>query len=172
MPLPGDELVPDPGYEHTRAVTVHAPADEVWRWLAQIGQGRGGFYSYDWLENLAGCDIHSADRIHPEWQDLEVGDRVLDGAPEMNCAFVVTMVDPHRHLVLHSTEHLPPDWAERYGASLDWSWAFVLEELAGDRTRSVVRSRLHLEPRWVEAFYLAAIVPALAGQETPWTRQS
>jgi hypothetical protein len=66
MPLPGDDLVPDPGYEHTR--DVRAPAEEVWPWLAQIGQGRGGFYSYEWLENLAGCDIHNADEIRPEWQ--------------------------------------------------------------------------------------------------------
>ena len=74
VPLPGDNLVPHPGYEHTRAVTVEAPAEAVWPWLAQIGQDRGGFYSYDWLENLAGCDIHSADRIHPEWQDPQPGD--------------------------------------------------------------------------------------------------
>jgi hypothetical protein len=76
MPLPGDELVPEPGYQHTRAVTVQAPADEVWQWLAQIGQGRGGFYSYDWLENLAGCKIRSADRIHSEWQEVRAGDTV------------------------------------------------------------------------------------------------
>lgn len=73
MPLPGDERVPDPGYQHTRAVTIRAPAEEVWAWLAQIGQGRGGFYSYEWLENLAGCDIRNADRVHPEWQDVTAG---------------------------------------------------------------------------------------------------
>lgn len=60
----------------TRAVTVHAPAKEVWQWLVQIGQDRGGFYSYDWLENLAGCQIHSADEIRPEWQDLAEGDEL------------------------------------------------------------------------------------------------
>jgi hypothetical protein len=76
MALPGDECATDPGYQHTRAVTVDAPAEAVWPWLAQIGQGRGGFYSYDWLENLAGCDIHSADRIHPEWQHPRPGDTV------------------------------------------------------------------------------------------------
>src|SRR5581483_9649054 len=76
MPLLGDERVPEPGYEHTRAVTVAAPTEAVWPWLVQIGQGRGGFYSYDWLENLAGCDIRSADRVHPEWQDPRPGDTV------------------------------------------------------------------------------------------------
>src|SRR5918994_7083921 len=54
-PLPGDELVPNPAIESTRAITVNAPVEEVWPWLAQIGQDRGGFYSYEWLENLAGC---------------------------------------------------------------------------------------------------------------------
>src|SRR5262249_61017762 len=68
LALPGDERVPDPGYRHTRAVTVRAPAERVRPWLAQLGQGRGGFYSYDWLENLAGCDVHSAAAVHPEWQ--------------------------------------------------------------------------------------------------------
>jgi hypothetical protein len=74
LALPGDELVPEVGYEHTRAVTIRAPAEAVWPWLVQIGQDRGGFYSYEWLENLAGCDIHNADRIHPEWQDVTAGD--------------------------------------------------------------------------------------------------
>ena len=60
--MPGD-AEGRPLYSTTRAVTVEAPADEVWRWLVQIGQDRGGFYSYDWLENLAGCDLHSADEI-------------------------------------------------------------------------------------------------------------
>ena len=61
----------------TRAVTVNAPADEVWQWLVQIGQDRGGFYSFDWLENLAGCQLASADVIHHEWQDREAGDPLL-----------------------------------------------------------------------------------------------
>jgi hypothetical protein len=74
LALPGDERLPEPGYQHTRAVTVRAPAEEVWPWLAQIGRGRGGFYSYEWLENLAGCELQNADRVHPEWQDIRPGD--------------------------------------------------------------------------------------------------
>jgi hypothetical protein len=97
MPLPGDELVPDPGYQHTRAVTIHAPAEEVWPWLAQIGQDRGGFYSYDWLENLAGCDIHSANRIHPEWQDIEAGDPL---AIVRGWGTKLAAVEPGRALVI------------------------------------------------------------------------
>src|SRR3979411_1439588 len=74
--LPGDDLIGNADISATRAITVRASADEVWPWIAQLGQGRGGFYSYDFLENLVGCDIHSADRIVPEWQDVEVGDEV------------------------------------------------------------------------------------------------
>jgi hypothetical protein len=74
--LDGDDLIANPDLMATRAITVHAPAAQVWPWIAQLGQGRGGFYSYDTLENLVGCDIHSADRIVPQWQDLKVGDQV------------------------------------------------------------------------------------------------
>ncbi len=74
--LPGDELVPVSDLTSTRAVTIRAAPDEVWPWIAQLGQGRGGFYSYDLLENLVGCDIHSAERVVSEWQSIDVGDAV------------------------------------------------------------------------------------------------
>src|SRR5260221_3260859 len=66
-PLLGDDLIAVPDLVATRAITIHTSADQVWPWIAQLGQGRGGFYSYDSLENLVGCDIHSADRIVAEW---------------------------------------------------------------------------------------------------------
>ena len=72
--LPGDDLLPAADLVATRAVTIQATPDRVWPWIAQLGQGRGGFYSYDRLENLVGCEVESADRIHPEWQDVTVGD--------------------------------------------------------------------------------------------------
>ena len=73
-PLPGDELVRTPRMQSTRAVTINAPAASVWPWLVQLGAGRGGMYSYDLLENAAGLGMHSADRILPEYQRLDVGD--------------------------------------------------------------------------------------------------
>ena len=73
--MPGDELVAHPVLGYTRAITINAPADRVWPWLVQMGQGRGGLYSFDGLENLVGCDIHSTDRILPAAQQLAVGDR-------------------------------------------------------------------------------------------------
>jgi hypothetical protein len=95
--LAGDDLVPGPDLVATRAITVHALAGEIWPWIAQLGQGRGGFYSYDALENLAGCDIHSADRVVAEWQDVKVGDEVRL-APEVGLG--VTVVEQGRALVL------------------------------------------------------------------------
>ncbi|MFL5562716.1 MAG: hypothetical protein ACJ79K_14695 [Gemmatimonadaceae bacterium] len=82
MQLPGDELVYDAHYRLDHAITIDAPADSVWPWLAQIGQDRAGFYSYDRLERLIGDDIHNADRIHPEWQDRRVGDLVRAVQPD------------------------------------------------------------------------------------------
>jgi hypothetical protein len=95
--LPGDDLIGDSDLTATRAITVRATADRVWPWIAQLGQGRGGFYSYDSLENLLGCDIHSADRIVPEWQGVAVGDEVKlypDGPLD------VVAVEPGRSFVI------------------------------------------------------------------------
>jgi hypothetical protein len=96
-PSPATTSSPNPDLVATRAITVHAAADQVWPWIAQLGQGRGGFYSYDALENLVGCDIHSADRVVPKWQDLKVGDQVKL-APEVGVG--VTVVQQGRALVL------------------------------------------------------------------------
>lgn len=76
-PLPGYETGAGPAAHMTNVVQIHAPAEAVWAWVAQIGQDRGGFYSYTWLENLAGCRMRNADRVHPEWQHRAVGETVL-----------------------------------------------------------------------------------------------
>lgn len=75
-PLPGDEVLPTSGTLIQHAVTVDVPAEDAWPWVAQLGQDRGGFYSYEWLENMAGCEMVNADRIHEEWQDREIGETV------------------------------------------------------------------------------------------------
>jgi hypothetical protein len=79
---------------------------------------------------------------------------------EKNCAFVVEQLEPNRHLVLHSREHLPPGWSRRFGAAIDWTWAFVLEDLGDRQTRFIFRSRMRVAPWWVTAVYLGVIVPA------------
>jgi hypothetical protein len=128
--LPGDEIVPRPRKFSTRAITIAAPAEAVWPWLVQIGQGRGGLYSYDWLENLAGCDIHSTNRIIPELQYLEFGDVIRLG-PEGYPAYPIAAVEPGRALVLGGDD--PKNGAH--------SWAFILEPIDERITRLIVRSR-------------------------------
>jgi hypothetical protein len=105
MSLPGDEVAASPSTYFTRAITINAPADRVWPWLVQIGQDRAGFYSNTWLENLVGGDIHNADRIHPEWQARQVGDRVpmaprgsLGGAFDDFSLTTIRAVDPDRFI--------------------------------------------------------------------------
>jgi hypothetical protein len=95
--LPGDGLVTRADLQSTRALTVRAGSASVWPWVAQLGQGRGGFYSYDRIENLLGCDIHSADVVLPGHQDVRVGDQIRL-APQMPLAAAV--VDPGTALVL------------------------------------------------------------------------
>src|SRR5450755_2108292 len=96
--LPGDELVSPANIQATRAVTVDAPAEVVWPWIAQMGQGRGGLYSYDALENFVGCDMHSADEIIEGWQSPAPGD-AFRLHPE--AALEVASVELGRALVVH-----------------------------------------------------------------------
>ena len=97
--LPGDALVKAPKLGYTRAVTIDAPPNRVWPWIAQMGQGRGGFYSFDTLENLIGCGIHSVATVLPEHQQIAPGDLVRSGRDSYPC-WVVMAVDPLHHLVL------------------------------------------------------------------------
>jgi hypothetical protein len=134
--LPGDELVEPGGPRTTRAVTIDAPPEAVWPWLAQIGEDRGGFYSYDWLERLAGAKIHNAQAVHPEWQDLGVGDTVwLARRYGQSGSQVVAAVEPNSHLVLMSAADF--DRVKR-GEKAFGSWAFYLRPHNGG-TRLLAR---------------------------------
>jgi hypothetical protein len=144
MVLPGDDLMPDAHLCATRAITIEATADQVWPWIAQLGQSRGGFYSYDFIENLIGCDIHSADRIVQEWQHIAVGDQV-NLAPGMG--LTVEIVDPGNALVLRGGM---PNTTMR-GSPYDFTWAFVLGPGPGATTRLLVRERYTYSHRWVAA---------------------
>lgn len=160
-PLPGDELVAHAQLQTTHAATIDAPPERVWPWLVQMGWGRGQWYTARWVDRvLFPANGPSAERIVPELQHLAVGDRILDGPPEANCSFVVVELEANRHLVLRSREHLPPGWAQRYGAWIDFTWTFVLEDRGDGRTRFLFRSRSRLGPWWVRAVYLVAMVPA------------
>jgi hypothetical protein len=136
---PGDDLIPDPNVTATRAITIRRSPDVVWPWIAQLGQGRGGFYSYDFLENLLGFDIHSTDRVVPEWQQLEVGDEVrLAPAVGLKAA----IVEPGRALVLQGSlpiARTPP---------FDSTWAFILREQPDGTTRLISRERYGYKRWW------------------------
>jgi hypothetical protein len=138
--LPGDDLIVDADLTATRAIAIRCPADQVWPWLAQVGQGRGGFYSYDRLENIVGCDIHSADRLVPEWQKVEVGDEVRL-APKVGLA--VAALERGRALVLSGgipVGHADPPY--------DFTWSFILRDAPGGATRLIVRERYAYKRPW------------------------
>jgi hypothetical protein len=147
-PMPGDDLVPDPWLGYTRAISIAAPVEQVWPWLVQIGQGRGGLYSYDGLENLIGCRIHSAEEIRPELQELRPGDLIRLAPSEQSPSFRVDRVEPPTTLVLVSAG--PPGTTAGGpqpddGTTVTWQW--VLRPVAGGRrTRLIVRQRLRCAP--------------------------
>jgi hypothetical protein len=129
--LPGDEFVPEPQWTYDHAVSIDAPRSAVWPWLVQLGQARGGFYSYEGLENLVGCQIHNVMEIRPELQTLEVGDTVVThgrsgfGPP-------VSRIEPERALVLGG----PPN-----ANGSQATWAFHLLDGANRNTRLLERGR-------------------------------
>jgi hypothetical protein len=125
--LPGDELLPTPDGVSTRAIEIHAPPSAVWPWLAQMGPApRGGAYTYDWIENLLGLDMHSADRVLSEFQHPQAGESITFGANTMR----FELVDPERVLALRSEDG-------------NWVWTFVLEATPNG-TRLVSRNRFRL----------------------------
>jgi hypothetical protein len=125
--LPGDELLEQADGVATRGITIDAPASAVWPWLAQMGPSpRGGAYTYDWIENLLGLDMHSVDRVLPEFQHPRVGDGFGLGRNRMSFA----RVEPERVLAIRSADG-------------NWVWTFVLEAQEG-RTRLLSRNRFRL----------------------------
>ena len=141
-PMRGDELVAEPLLGYTRAITIDVPPPHVWPWLVQMGRGRGGLYSYDGLENLIGCDIHSTRAILPEHQDLAVGDLIRLG-PEGYPCFRVADIVPGAALVLVGVDPAPPHDVSAAGAPGGQStWQWELRAADPGRTRLVVRQRL------------------------------
>lgn len=120
--LPGDRFIPAQTVVSTRAITIHAPVTQVWAWLVQLGQERGGFYSYDWLENLFAARMHNADQIVPAWQQPQVGDLVayMADPPPMSVT-TITLIEPPQVLVLKG------------------GWAFYLQPIDEQTTRFIVR---------------------------------
>ncbi len=143
-PLPADALVPDAIFTSTHAVTIDAPPEEVWPWIAQMGAGRAGWYSWDVIDNGG---TPSATRVVPELQTVAPGD-VMPAVPQATDAFIVAAVDPPRDLVLTV--------ADGHGAHAV-AWEHRLEPVDGDRTRLIVRGRA--SSHWIDL----ARAPAPAG---------
>jgi hypothetical protein len=154
-PLPGDELVPMPRWSWTHGIDIDAPPAAVWPWVAQIGADRGGFYSYQWLENLAGCRLRNAEAVRPEWE-LGVGQGLVlhPAVPPLPIA----AVDRGRYLVAHAPASLE---AKRDGRPwVEASWLFLVEPSGPGRSRLVsryraacsadLRTRLSFGPAFVE----------------------
>jgi hypothetical protein len=137
--LPGDEIIPTASGQETRAITIRAPIERAWPWVAQLGQDRGGFYSYDLLENLVGCDMPTTDRLRAERQSWRIGDKLWmypkNRAGGVGFATLRAYV-PGRALGFgtHAVGTRP-------SAPEDGSWSFVLEPVDDSATRLLVRGR-------------------------------
>ena len=143
LQLPGDELVEDPKLQATHAITIQAPPSQVWPWIVQIGQGRGGFYSYDFIENSIGLDIHSTSRIHPEYQELKAGDQIPLSPDGFGIPVVV--IEKDRTLVLFGDTRQEESGQElvlQPGDYMAASWGFYLFETIDGSTRLVERIRI------------------------------
>ncbi len=146
---PGDDLIADPDGGATMATTLAAPPEEVWPWLVQMGGDRGGWYSWDWIDNHG---EPSADRIVPEWQHLEQGQELYRVPKGPTNSFTVAVLEPNRTLVLHSSYDLTgrsveasPNRPPRAG--IEGIWGFHLRPAPGHRTRLVSRTRGRNHPR-------------------------
>jgi proline iminopeptidase len=151
-PFPGAELVPEGGRGTTMAVTIDAPPDQVWPWLVQMGGDRGGWYSWDHLDNAG---RPSAREVHPEWQRLSLGDSVKYRTRRHGVvdAWTVAALEPNRFLGLLASSDLrgrPLDPRRpRPSAYTEGLWGFWLKELPGGRTRVVIGGYQVFRPRWI-----------------------
>jgi hypothetical protein len=159
---PGDDLVPGSSVVYTRAITINAPLSGVWPWLVQIGQDRGGFYSYELLENMLGADTHNTDRIIPEWQHLEIGDRVRMG-PEKgvwaNASNIVGGIMPEKFLILLTPGQSPI----RGNAAIrgNGTWSFILFPVNEKTTRLIIRRRGIESPNQVIGLLYGSVVDSV-----------
>jgi hypothetical protein len=140
--LPGDELVPNPAFVTTKAVTINAPPEAIYPWLLQLGVDRGGMYSYLWVENwLLRLNVQNTDEIRPEWQGLQVGDFVRFTPPEYALnpgpGFYVMALEPNRVLIgCFGMENERPQTP-----CVSPTWQFVLAAQPAGSTRLILRGR-------------------------------
>lgn len=149
--FPGD-IIEGATRSATMATTIDAPPEAIWPWLIQMGTDRAGWYSWDRLDNFG---KRSADALHPEWQEISLGDRFL-GTPDGSQSWEVAALEPRRFLALRMSLDLrgrPFDpRGSRPRAYTDSTWSFLLNGLPGGRTRLVVSGYWALRPRWLQPF--------------------
>lgn len=136
---PGDEIVAEADLAEMRVVTVKATPAAIWPWLVQIGQGRAGYYSFDWLENLIGLKMKNAESINPDWQHLQVGDIIA--AEPGGKGFKVYLLEPEQALVLGGRKGEAGVFEGFTQMSPAFSWAFILVPLDSECTRLISRWR-------------------------------
>jgi hypothetical protein len=134
--LPGDEYTPHPKGGYTQAIGIQAPARAIWPWIVQTGQDKGGFYSYELLENMIGCNIHNIDHIIPDFQSIDIGDSLIlhprvPGVP-------AAVVEPERALVYGGRQN-------EYTGNV---WTFFLNQ-EDTQTRFIARWSFEYKPSWL-----------------------
>lgn len=181
--LTGDEVVPHPDLEITNAISIHAPAEKIWPWLVQLGYYRGGWFTEstwrDWdyypdrimrffvreeaeKSGYGHRDTPTLSQIVSKFQNLEVGDAVLDGPPG-TAFFTVAAIEQYKFLVLHSDTHLrflfPKSIREnpKIGIGGEFTWGFFLQETAENHTRLLLRTRGTIQPWWYRMFIYTTI---------------
>jgi hypothetical protein len=172
-PLPGDDLIAQPMWEATRAVTINTPVAGVWPWVAQLGYGRGGWYGWNPLER----EDTGVSRLLPGCQALQVGDVLLDGpgCDRTKGAWTVKAVEPPRTLVLYTMRdpltgrELDP--ATKPGRFIDCGWAFLLDPVGPRTTRLLARTRVRFGPRWLTLPVTVLLVKAIGGGDTVMQRR-
>jgi hypothetical protein len=153
-PFPGADLVLEGKRSSTMAVTIAASPEQVWPWLVQMGWERGGWYSWDRLDNAG---RQSASEVHPEWQDVAVGDQLsLWAMGRRMDAYRVGVLEPNRFLGLYGCTDLLGRWLDpkepRPAFYMEGIWGFLLKPLPGGRTRLVISGYQTYRPRWIERF--------------------
>jgi proline iminopeptidase len=153
-PYPGAGMIPNGKRSPTMAVTIDANPDQVWPWLVQLGWDRGGWYSWDSLDNAF---RRSATEVHPEWQNIAVGDQLKFWAMgRVFDAYRIKVIDPNRFLGLYGYTDWQGRWLEpeqpRPTSYMEALWGFQLREIPGGRTRLVISGYQTFRPKWVERY--------------------
>lgn len=146
--FPGDHLVPQPRSEFVHAIEINAPASFVWPWIAQIGQGKGGFYSYEALENMVGLKIYNADKILAEFQQPQIGDLISFGPKD---AYPIVIYEPGKSMAIENWYDLNKNSVYNQALEspinyLHLSWLWMVESIDENRSRFISRNRVDFSP--------------------------